>query len=190
MSSDTQADGQTGRVALTQGLTMAHNFYSTNFTNLRVISLGRKHGSEWGMGTWSSMERDGKISTRKKSVSAKPGRVAHASGQCFYWVPECLREASCQQVPRGDWTSHQKYDKNQDGFVYSPGTVFMSTRTPCSLTCHPSTIKSQRTSLMLTGTFKFSPQKKYQYFPVLMFSEVVILLALSLLASIICKSNR
>lgn len=122
MSSDTQADGQTGRVALTQGLTMAHNFYSTNFTNLRVISLGRKPGSEWGMGTWSSMERDGKISTRKKSVSAKPGRVAHASGQCFYWVPECLREASCQQVPRGDWTSHQKYDKNQDGFVYSPGT--------------------------------------------------------------------
>lgn len=57
-----------------------HNFYSTNFTHLRVISLGRKHitpGSEWGMDMWSSMERDGKISTRRKSVSAKPVRVAH-----------------------------------------------------------------------------------------------------------------
>lgn len=74
------------------------------------------------MGTWSSMERDGKISTRRKFVSAKPGRVAHPLGQCFYWDPECLREASYQQVPRGDWTSSQKYDKNQDGFVYCPGT--------------------------------------------------------------------
>lgn len=98
MSPDTQGDGQTGGVGLTRGLTMGHNFYSTNFTHLRVISLGRKHvtpGSECSMGTCSSMERDGNISKRRKSVSAKPVRVAHPLGQCFYWDPEHLREASC-----------------------------------------------------------------------------------------------
>lgn len=41
MSPDIQAVEQRGGVALTRGLTMAHNFYSTNFTYLRVISLGR-----------------------------------------------------------------------------------------------------------------------------------------------------
>lgn len=104
---------------------MAPNFYSTNFSHLRMISLGRKHvkpGSEWGVGTWSSVERDGKISTRRKSESAKSCRVAHPLGQCFYWDPECLREASCQQVPKGDWTRCPKYAKTQDGFAYSPGT--------------------------------------------------------------------
>lgn len=124
-SPDTQTDGQTGGVALTRGLTTAHNFYSQNFTHITVISLGRKHakpGSELGMGTWNSMERDGKISTRRKLVSAKPGRVAFPLGQCFFWEPECFREASGQQVPRGDWTSSQKYDKNQDGFVYCSAT--------------------------------------------------------------------
>lgn len=69
------------------------------------------------------MERDSKISTRRKFLSAKPDRVGGTPlGTVFYWDPECLREASCQQVPRADRTSSQKYDKNQDRFVYRPGT--------------------------------------------------------------------
>lgn len=63
----------------------AHNIYGMNFTHLnsRVISPRKKQvraGSEWGMGTLSWMERDGKISTRSKLMGIKPGRVAHPLG--------------------------------------------------------------------------------------------------------------
>lgn len=110
---------------------MAHNFYSTNFTHLRVISLGRKHvtpGSEWGMGTCSSVERDGKIST-----------VRNQSGWHISWdsvftgIQNASEKPPVSKSQRETGQAAKNVITKMDLSTFLV-PVFMSTRTPCSLT--------------------------------------------------------